>query len=281
MTDSGWNPARRNRNIGTSKQGHGADNRLVIPKAWPDDRVFWEVLDNPLVISRSVGENAITFLVEAATRGCIYPCTVDDLVAVLELVPPDHLDGLDLIILRQPSRKQQVVSSVWGRFLYYATPGQYSGTAICIEAQDPSLKMIWPKSLTPSDQNELARLKQDGHEVRQNRRGYEIVSTPEAIRNTVLFRTLFHEVGHYVDWLQSVIWPCSKIDDPVEDERISQAFDSKPSKEREDFAHRYSAELSESLRGEGLIPFRQHLRAETMLADGLKPEWFPSGGVAA
>ena len=27
----GWNPVRRNRNIGTAAPGHGENNRLVIP----------------------------------------------------------------------------------------------------------------------------------------------------------------------------------------------------------------------------------------------------------
>lgn len=48
----GWNPTKRNRNIGTKKQGHGRDNRLVIPQAWPEDRIFWEVLRSPVLVTR-------------------------------------------------------------------------------------------------------------------------------------------------------------------------------------------------------------------------------------
>ncbi|KAF0814961.1 hypothetical protein IGB42_00037 [Andreprevotia sp. IGB-42] len=30
---AGWNPTRRNRHIGTGAQGHGQDNKLVIPQS--------------------------------------------------------------------------------------------------------------------------------------------------------------------------------------------------------------------------------------------------------
>jgi len=87
MANNGWNPARRNRNIGTAKQGRGQNNKLVIPKAWPDDRIFYEVLKDPVVLYRMIGNNEVTFLVEPTTSGCVYPCTVEDITAVLKLLP--------------------------------------------------------------------------------------------------------------------------------------------------------------------------------------------------
>ena len=51
-TRPGWNPSRRNRNIGTAKSGHGQNNRLVIPARWSDDRVFWEKLRDPIAVER-------------------------------------------------------------------------------------------------------------------------------------------------------------------------------------------------------------------------------------
>ncbi|CAN7504086.1 hypothetical protein LJR118_003525 [Acidovorax sp. LjRoot118] len=40
----GWNPVRRNRNIGTPAQGHGEDNRLTIPESRHDRSFFHECL---------------------------------------------------------------------------------------------------------------------------------------------------------------------------------------------------------------------------------------------
>ena len=138
---AGWNPIHRNRNIGTPKQGHGQDNRLVIPKSWPDDRVFWEVLNHPVAIPRIVGNCELTILVEPPRPKCFYPCTIDDVSSVLALVPQADLAGIGLIIFRQPTRKQAQISTVWGRFLPDAAPGPDSGTAICLEAYDLSERL--------------------------------------------------------------------------------------------------------------------------------------------
>ncbi len=44
MQRPGWNATRRNRNIGTARQGHGQDNRMVIPSNWQDLRRYWKRL---------------------------------------------------------------------------------------------------------------------------------------------------------------------------------------------------------------------------------------------
>jgi len=138
--------------------------------------------------------------------------------------------------------------------------------------------MKWRKSLAPDDARELDRLRSDGHEVLTDRRSYEIISTPESFRNTVLFRTVLHEIGHYVHWLQNVIWPAGQADDSNDFERLNDAFRSKPSKEREDFAHRYADELSKELKRKELVPFPMIVPADSMQAEGLDPSWFPYGG---
>ncbi len=64
MKRSGWGARRRNRNIGTSKSGHGQDNRLTIPESWADDRFFHKKLNNPVSLELEVHENQVTTLVE-------------------------------------------------------------------------------------------------------------------------------------------------------------------------------------------------------------------------
>ncbi len=170
---AGWNPGRRNRNIGTAKQGHGQDNRLVIPKGWPDDRVFYEVLRSPVAVRRTVGGSELTFLVEPPRAGSFHACTVDDICRVLDFVPPEHLNGIDLIVLRQPTRKQELLRPVWGRLAHHAVTGRHSGTAIFLEAQSGA-PLSWSTSLDPEDAAELERLRADGHVVTRERRGWRI-----------------------------------------------------------------------------------------------------------
>ena len=45
-------------------------------------------------------------------------------------VPGDAFELIDMIVFRQPTRKQIRLSSVWGRLLYWATIGRRTGTAI-------------------------------------------------------------------------------------------------------------------------------------------------------
>lgn len=270
----GWNATRRNRNIGTSKQGQGQNNRLVIPKSWPDDRVFWEVLHKPIALQKTIGECELTLLIEPPRPECFYPCTVTDVMSVLEHVPQADLDGLELIIFRQPTRKQDQINPVWGRFLYYAMPGTHSGPAICIEAHDLNKPLRWSLSLGPDARDELARLEADGHRIEKRQRDYIIHRTHESVRNTILFRTLFHELGHYVDWMQSVVLPSFHTTSDAEDERLHQAFDSKPSSEKEAFAHRYAQTLATQLHQAGHIPFAPQPNGAALLDQGLKPVWF-------
>lgn len=270
----GSNPTRRNRNIGTAKQGHGQDNRLTIPTSWADNRIYWEALKSPVAIPRRIAGRSLTFLVEPTRPESFYPCTVDDVSAVLGLVPQEDLDGIELVLLRQPTRKQARLNPVWGRFLYLATLGPYVGPAICIEAQDLSETLEWPNAMSTDDRRELRRLEHDGHRVIPGRRAYTIERTPESVRNTVLFRTLLHEIGHNVDWIQNVSAPSVQAGDRREVERIHREFASKPSKDREDFAHRYADGLSRQLRARNAIPFERSTNVRSMVKDGLDPAWF-------
>ena len=51
---------------------------------------------------------------------------------------------------------------------------------------------------------ELDRLRADGHSVRLDRRHWLIEPNAAALRHTQLFRTLLHEIGHHVDYRQTL-----------------------------------------------------------------------------
>jgi len=51
----GWNPVRRSRNIGTARQGHGENNRMVIPESWHRSQRFWENLGTCVEVRREIG----------------------------------------------------------------------------------------------------------------------------------------------------------------------------------------------------------------------------------
>ncbi len=189
----GWNPVRRNRKIGTGAQGYGQDNELVIPESRHDPRRYFEQVSSCVSFSRSVGKRKLQFLVEPPTDGWFYPCTPDDVAEVLKYCPEVDLETVDLILFRQPTRKQRVLSPVWGRALWFAEVRRRKGSAIVLEAQNLE-PISWKKSLTPEFDRELKRLESDGHCIVTDKREIRIEVTATSLRHTLLYRTLLHEL---------------------------------------------------------------------------------------
>lgn len=243
---------RRNRNIGTSKRGIGQNNRLTISICDPDAVCHYESLTAYTSTQRELHGRHITFIVERTRVDSYHACTVDDITRMLGYIPPDDLVGIDLVVLRQAKRKEQILNSVWGRLAFYVEIGEHHGRAIFIESIDLKKPMRWSKSLNPDAADELDRLIRDGHDVTTDKRRHIVSSSIEAVRSTQLYRTLLHEVGHHVDYSRNQI-----------------GFDKKISREREVFAHRYADELRERLEQKKVIPFERILESRILERDGL------------
>jgi len=251
---SGRDATRRNRNIGTAKRGHGQNNRLVIPTRWhPDLTIYYQNLGKYRNVSRDVGGHPITFLVEETRAGCYHACTPDDIIHVLRFVAPSDLKGIELIVLRQPKRKEEALSGVWGRWASSVEIDGYSGSAVFLEAADIANPIRWPKSLAPDQQMELERLRGDGHTITTTKRYHIISLSLASVRSTQLYRTLIHEIGHHVDYSQD-----------------RGKFTVKLASEKETFAHRYADDLGTELRKRRLIPFERIISAEQLKEDKLR-----------
>ncbi len=108
------NPARRNRNIGKAKSGHGQTNKLVIAQRYTDLRIFYERLTTYQAVPRNIRGYTFTILVEKTRKTYAHACTVDDLATVFEMIPSADREGLELIVLRQPKVKEAILRPVWG-----------------------------------------------------------------------------------------------------------------------------------------------------------------------
>ncbi|MEM6674042.1 MAG: hypothetical protein AAF726_14445, partial [Planctomycetota bacterium] len=172
------NPTRRNRNIGTAKQGHGQDNRAGVPLRFRDSKTEWRRGHPHTVVTREIGGHAMPFLVEETRDDCVHACTVDDIAAMLALLPrpdvmgDDWLRGIQGVVLRQPTRKEQTHAPVWARM---------------------------GNSVGPSDRHELDRLIAMATSVERARRGHTLHFDLEGIRRVQLFHSVPHELGHSVD----------------------------------------------------------------------------------
>lgn len=253
----GWNPARRNKHVGTKAHGHGSDNRLTIPESRHVPTVYYEQLSSHVVVTRTIGARELRFFIEPTRPDWFYPCTVDDICTVLSHCSAEVRSSFDFIVMRQPTRKQRILCPVWGRAAFSYGIDKHSGPAIVIEAQDLG-SMEWHRSIDPEDARELERLRQDGHDVHNTRRGLEIRVTPGSLRNTVLYRTLLHEIGHHVDYKRS----------------SEGEWDGKTRAVKEDYAHRYALELKAFLSSQGILPFDPVIDDDSLQADGLAREWF-------
>ena len=256
---AGFNPVRRNRNIGTARQGHGQDNDLVIPAGGGDERRWAERLGSHRLFQRSVSGREVFFIVEETSAGFSHACTIEDIRHVLASLPLADWEGLDTFVLRQSTRKQRIVNPVWGRLFYSADlglPGRRTvrlGPAVMLEAMNADATIAWSTSLSPHELSELERLRGDGHDVRRTGRRLVISMTPASIRATQLYRTLLHEIGHWVDYLQAVRRPAGDDDDRWTE--LSTAYFARPQDEREAFAHRYADTTRERLTRLGVLPF--------------------------
>jgi hypothetical protein len=249
----GWNPTRRNRNIGTAKSGHGRNNRLVIPNYFQGLTIFYERLTGYRTVTRSVHGRPFSVLVEATRRRSVHPCTIDDLFQVLPHVSPPDLAGINFLVLRQPKRKEETLRPCWGRLAYWVNIGAHGGPTVILEGIEPGRPMRWSRSLKPDDAAELERLRADGHKIKATGRGHVVEPTLETARATQLYRTLLHEIGHWVDYLEHVKRPAALA--PYSFLELSDRYYQRPPTEREAFAHSYAERVGALLRAAGVIPF--------------------------
>ena len=278
-----YNATRRNRNIGTAKSGHGQDNRMVIPKVAHGENDFWERIEKARLVNRTVSGRPVKFFVQPTLEDCVHACTVDDIAQMLWLTNKGDWDGIEAILLRQPRRKEQTLAPVWGRLAYAAELvnqrgiAVHSGPVLVIEAVNPARPIKYGKSLSPEDIAELERLRVDGHRVLPRDRNHSFVSTLESCRATQLYRTLLHEIGHWLEFLENVERPAAAIEGrPNVDvyENLLQRFHTRPFQEREQYAHAYAERVRQSLLKNRTIPFEQKLDQKQLKADGLRRDDF-------
>lgn len=248
------NPTRRNRNIGTAKQGHGQDNALTIPQPAGTLKSFYERLGKYEKEIRVINGHEFLFVTEQTRKTSRHACSIDDLAHVLRHIPAEDYGDLKLILLRQPKRKEEMLSPVWGRLIY---TDEFEGElmpAIILEAIDYSKSFKWPKKLSPTALKELERLRQDGHPIIEGKRYFTSEYQLENVRQTQLYRTLLHEFGHYVHYLNIVERPGNEEEDFETWEKRNDAYFNLSAPEKEQFAHRYADELKKVLAEKGIIP---------------------------
>lgn len=264
------NPTRRNRNIGTAKQGYGQDNKLVVPYPAVEMKYFYERLGEYKVVERKINNHKFKFIVEETRENSFHACTIDDLEKIISEIPKEDYGDLELIVLRQPTRKEENLKSVWGRLIYSYEFENEHFPAIIIEAIDLERNFKWSKKLSIESQKELERLKEDGHKIIMGKRYFEAEYEIKNIRATQLYRTLPHEFGHFVHYLNVVEKPEKPDEEYDAWEKRWNKYHSLPSSEKESFAHSYADKFKSDLETKNIIPFDRILDLDKIKKDGLK-----------
>ncbi len=114
----GFNPSRRNRNIGTEKQGHGQNNQFADRGPAGGN---WVVL----VAARELHSGSQGM---RRWQDCVHGRTVADTVRVLNLIPSQDYARLAAMIPRQ-AKTEEILLPLWGRMGYWAGGGVGSGAA--------------------------------------------------------------------------------------------------------------------------------------------------------
>ncbi|MCU1288129.1 MAG: hypothetical protein JWN60_358 [Acidobacteria bacterium] len=253
-----FNPIRRNRNIGTAKQGYKKRNRFDIPCYYLREyKIYWEKLSDYKKIERQINGWNFTFIVERTKEGYFHACTIEDLEMILQHISSAYYKDLRTIILRQPKRTETIFSPVWGRLVFYYGLESTDFPAIILESVKTGSKLSWTRKIDIERQKEIERLRNDGFEITETKRSYEINLTLENVRNTQLYRTLLHEIGHYVQYSEN-----------------PEKFDTIPSVEKEVFAHNFADKLKLELEEKGLIPFPRQFFDQSFIQNGLDPNDF-------
>lgn len=261
MNRTGWNGTRRNRNIGTSKQGHGTDNKLSIPQPSDTLKNFYERFDDVEIQTIKVHKRDIPVIIEKLKEGYFYSCTPTDVEHILNQLPLEDLIDLGLIIFRQSKKKEEIISPVWGRLVYSMEfKGDYY-PAIILEAVPITFQFKYPLKQSVEKSQEFDLLRQDGVVFRLGKRNYIAEMNEKIIRNIQLYRTLLHELGHYVQYYNMVERPGTEVEEIEQWEKRWEEYCSIPQRDKELFANRYAVKMKKELVEKGIIPFGKITKA--------------------
>ena len=250
----------------------------MVPRGREWWRSYAKGLRDYVVVERFVNGMILRFIIEPVEEGYVHPCTPDDVAYMLELLPVQAVKGpypLQAVVMRQAPEKESILKGAWGRFCPYVDLGPVTGAVIFLEAAKPYDQMTWGAKLSLESQGEARRMDALLERVpgKGKGRGQSYKFGFAGLRRWVLYHTLIHEVGHWMDYRRLVVWPSERGE--IEVSEGIDAYWRRPRTERESFAHRFSDEWRDELsRRHRGIPFAQQLNRARLKDQGVDPSWF-------
>ena len=136
---------KRNRNIGTAKQGYGRNSKFSIPQPSDTGLYFYERLQGISIETIKVHGKNITVILEDLNKDFYYSFSPEEAQQILNNLPEEDLIGLGYLIFRQPKRKELILSRAWGRLIYSFEFQNVRLPAIIMEAIENTVTLSFPK----------------------------------------------------------------------------------------------------------------------------------------
>lgn len=248
----------------------------MVPRGREWWRSYAKGLRDYVQVHRTINGKPLQFLIEPVETGYVHPCTPDDVVELLELLPIQAVAGpypLQAVVMRQAPKKESILRGAWGRFCPYVDLGPVAGAVIFLEAAKPYNEISWGAKLDLECQGEVRRMDALLERVPGKGKEHRYKMGFAGLRRWVLYHTLIHEVGHWMDYRRMVVWPSERGE--IEESDGIDAYWRRPLAERESFAHRFSDEWRDELsRRHRGIPFEQQLYRARLKEERVEPTWF-------
>jgi hypothetical protein len=132
------------------------------------------------------GRSRTRFIVEPPGRGYRHAVTVDEVRERLAALPPQFTDGVEILQLSGMTRKRAL----------FPCYGMQWGSTIYLYPIEDSLIEVYGEPPTPAQRIEACMY---GGRWEREGRSWQLVWTPETIRDFYLNNVLIHELGHIVD----------------------------------------------------------------------------------
>ncbi len=243
---------KRNRNIGTAKQGYGRNNKFSIPQPSDTGLYFYERLQGISIEIIKVHGKNITVILEDLNKDFYYSFSPEEAQQILNNLPEEDLIGLGYLIFRQPKRKELILSRAWGRLIYSFEFQNVRSPAIIMEAIENTLTLSFPKKQSVELNLEFELLKKDGLCFTLEKREH-IAEIDKEKMKSIQIRTLLHEIGHYVHFLEVVERPGNEDEEHELWEERNDSYFSIPVYNKEIVANKYAMKHKSRLKQIGII----------------------------
>ncbi|HUG93781.1 MAG TPA: hypothetical protein VML55_23330 [Planctomycetaceae bacterium] len=172
------------------RSGFRRGRRQPLPAAAYRERISrihkTESFGPPEVWHEPQGRVQIAYVVEPPGRGYRHAVTVDEVRARLALLPRQFTRQVDILQFSRMTRKRAL----------FPCYGMQWGSTIYLYPIEDSLVEVYSEPPTPAQRIEACMY---GGRWERDGRSWQLVWTPETIRDFYLNNVLIHELGHIVD----------------------------------------------------------------------------------